>query len=212
MSAPVRVHEARCLDSLQSQFFFKDDFIGDQLQDIWNSQGDVGGSAVVVDGETGGVVRITTDGDTNDDWQINWGNTQILLASKRCSFETNIKLNSITQVLVFIVVENNGSNRLFSFTYDSSTDTNWQIQCINTATTEADTGIAVDTDAHIFRAVCHTHGSAHVHFYIDNVETANSPITTNVPVAYGEPVLYLLTLENVAKSMDVDYVSIRQDR
>jgi len=78
-----------------------------------------------------------------------------------------------------------------------------------------DSGIAPDTDYHIFRVECHLHGGSHVHFYIDGTETANSPINTNVPddaTDYLQPLVYVRPRENAAKIVDCDYVYIRQDR
>ena len=62
---------------------------------------------------------------------------------------------------------------------------------------------------------CQTHGGSHVHFYIDGVETGNSPITTNIPDDAGDylqPYLFILTLENATKSLDTDYVYLREER
>ena len=59
----VKIHESYCLDSQQTSLCWFDDFLGDQIQDEWTSTGDAGGTATVVDAQTGGVVRITTDTD-----------------------------------------------------------------------------------------------------------------------------------------------------
>ena len=76
-------------------------------------------------------------------------------------------------------------------------------------------GIALDTSYHVFRIETHIEGGNHVHFYIDDTETTNSPISTNIPddaTDYFNPHIFVGTGENVAKSMDVDYCEVRQER
>ncbi len=79
--------------------------------------------------------------------------------------------------------------------------------------TNLESGIAKDTNYHIFRIECLPTGQ--VHFYIDGVETANSPITTNIPDDAGDylkPLFEIITTEDLAKSLDIDYVVLQQDR
>ena len=61
-----RVHEPVCFDSLQKYFWFQDHFLGDQIQDEWGTYFEAGGAAAVVDGVTGGIIRLTTHSDLND--------------------------------------------------------------------------------------------------------------------------------------------------
>lgn len=217
MSAPLRVHEAFCLDFAQQQFLFKDDFLGDQLRDEWRTTGGAGGSGAVVDGETGGIVRITTDGDEDDNWFLDWNDIRSLLVTKRVTMEVRLKANQVTYCGPVMSLFFDVSNfiRIY-FNETGGTADNWTIECVDGgATTSADSGILSDTDYHLFRIECHIHGSSHVHFYIDDVECANSPISTNVPddaADYLQPNLLLVTREDAIKSMDVDYVVIRQDR
>ena len=214
----VKVHEAFSLDSFQDRLLFFDDFHGDQLQDEW-SEGGVAGTAVVVDAQTGGIVRFTTGATAFDDYHIQWGENpnevRSLHVDKKATMEFRLKLAQTNTVMSFTYLYFDGNNGI-NFQYDSSVDTNWQIRCMNGgAPTLLDSGVAVDTDYHIFRIECHTHGANHVHFYIDGVETANSPITTNIPddaADYLMPRLFLRTRENVAKIADCDYVYVRQER
>lgn len=204
-------HEAVCFDSLQKRLFFFDDFCGDQLKDEWNAGGV--GSATVIDLQMGGIVRLTTGATTNDLYRIDWNNIRSLLVSKKVTIEYRVKLTQITNFRCLLELIFDATARIF-FTYNSTVSANWYIVSSDTATSTFDSGIAADTDYHILRIECHTHGSNHVHFYIDGTETANSPITiaANIPDEYLDPYLTLLTTEDVAKSMDIDYVYIRQDR
>jgi hypothetical protein len=215
MSAPVRVHEARCLDSLQRQWFFKDDFIGDQIQDIWAVSGSAGGSAVVVDGETGGIVRITTHTDDTDSYLLDWNDYRILLVTKRVSMEWKLKASdNDSDIEIRMGMDFDANNRIG---FISNADANWRIRSMDGGgSTLEDSGIAETTSYMIFRIESHTHGGNHVHYFIDNVECANSPLSTNIPDDAADvlqPYIEVRTLEaGVAKSVDMDYISIRQDR
>ena len=211
----VKVHEAFCLDSFMDRLLYFDDFHGDQIQDEWREGGNAGGSAVVVDAQTGGIVRITTDNDNNDKRFIDWNDIRSLHVSKRVSMEVRAKINQATYVSVGFVLQFDMGNRVFFFVNEvAGGATNWQIFCMDGgAQTSLDSGVALDTDYHIFRIECFPTGQGH--FFIDGVETANSPITTNIPDDAGDylqPWLQMQTRENLAKSMDIDYVYIRQER
>jgi hypothetical protein len=187
-----------------------DDFEGDQVKDEWRSTGDVGGSAGVVDGVAGGIFRITTGAVINDDWQLDWGDIRSLLAAKRVTMETRFRLNQIVLTAPLIGLRFDNLNYI-RFEFNPTTSANWYIRNRSAgAGIAADTGVAADTDWHVFRHDCVSAGE--VHYFIDGVETANSPITTNIPVTYLQPYVQVFTFENVAKSTDMDYVYLRQDR
>lgn len=211
----VKVHEAVCIDSAQDRYFWFDHFLGDQLKDEWRSTGDAGGSAAVVDAQTGGIVRITTNNVDTEAWRIDWTFVRSLHVSMKVTMEVRAKLTQTTSVDAWLALYFDFSNRIF-FDYDTATSANWYINCVDGGTpTSQDSGIAADTSYHIFRIECQTHGSNHVHFYIDGVETGNSPITTNIPDDAGDflmPYLRIAARENVAKSVDIDYVVARQER
>lgn len=211
----VKVHEAVCFDSLQDRLFFFDDFHGDQIQDEWAEAG--AGSVAVIDAQTGGIVRITTGATLNNTYRIDWGDIRSLLVSKKATMELRVKLNQSTYISPDLRLSFDGTNYIAFYANEGAGGAeNWDIWCRDGGVGAAqDSGIAIDTDYHIFRIECHTHGSSHVHFYIDDTETASSPITTNIPddaTDYLQPRLSLRTRENATKSMDVDYVYIRQER
>jgi hypothetical protein len=213
MSAPARVHEARGLDSLQTQFFFRDDFIGKQLQDIWDEDGSAGGSSAVVDGETGGVVRLTTDGDDNDFWYIHWGNILSLSLANHIAVEIKAKAGDPDNAYYYLyLIEGATGNNWITLRTDGTA--NWKLVSRKAGSTSStlDTGIAVTTDYVILRIELHTHGSDHAHFYIDNVETANSPHSTDIPASYLEPRLQVYNYEAQVNTFDIDYITVKQDR
>jgi len=210
----VETHEAFCFDSFPDKLLFFDDFLGDQIQDEWRESGGVGGDADVVDGQTGGIMRITTDSDDDDSWQVDWNNIGTIMASSRCTIEIRALITNLT-CRVFLALHD-GTADFVTFKYDSDVDGDWDFQVRNAGSASGyiDTGVTADTSYHIYRIECHTHGTAHVHFYVDGTETSNSPYTTaaDVPTLEMQPWIYLQAREAVAKTLDVDYVYVRQDR
>ena len=209
----VKFHEAFCLDSARRRFEFTDHFLGDSVRDLWRSTGDAGGSAVVVDAQDGGVCRISTGATTNDDWRIDWGVIRSLHILKKVTMEWRMKAINSTYITLTTGLHFDGSNLAwFHCAHDASG--NWFIRCIDDgSSTNVSSGVAVDTDWHIFRIECCPTGE--VHYYIDGAETANSPIITDIPsdaADYLQPYFSILTREDVAKSMDIDYIWVRQDR
>jgi len=208
----VKVHEAICMDSAQKRFWWMDHFLGDQVQDEWNSTGNVG-SAAVVDAQTGGIVRITTGATANDNWRIDWGVIRSLLVAKKIVIEWRAKLSQIGAMILQIGCRFDGANK-FYFWYDTNMGVNWYIHTDAVGGSSVDTGIVVDTDWHIYRIEAHTHGSNHLHFYYDGAEVTGSPLTVaaNITANHVMPWCYLHTREDVLKIVDIDYVAARQDR
>lgn len=203
---------AYSFDSLQSEFFWYDDFLGDQLKDEWVESGSAGGDADVVDGVEGGIVRITTDGDNGDSWQISWGTThRILHILNRIAVEYRLRIEDSTVSFMQTSLQFDVNNRILFY----ETGDAWRIRTTDGgAQTDAASGVVVDANFHILRIQAHLHGSSHVHFYVDGVETDNSPSTTNIPddaADFFEPQFYVSTSENVAHYIDLDYVAARQD-
>lgn len=74
------------------------------------------------------------------------------------------------------------------FTYTHGTNSGrWQIVTVKaTVATTSDSGIAADTNFHSFRIDVNAAGTS-VSFYIDDVQTSNSPVATNIPVVIIYP-------------------------
>lgn len=216
----VKLHEAFCMDSFMDRLLFFDDFHGDQIQNEWDSHGNAGGSAVVVDAQTGGIVRLTSDTDIGDGWFLDWGanpnEVRSLLVTKRVTMEFRCKVPTLANTTIRNRLLFDGDN-FVEFEYDTAQGhTDWWIKCRDGgAETDLNSGVAVNTDYHIFRIECHTHTANHVHFYIDGTQTANSPINTNVPddpTDYLMPWFAVITRTTAARTMDIDYCYIRQER
>ena len=98
------------------------------------------------------------------------------------------------------------------FFNNQATDT-WYIRAFTGgANTTSSAGVSVDDTYHVFRIECFPTGE--VHFYIDGVETSNSPITTNIPDDAGDYLEFyhwVQTREAVAHYIDIDYCIARQE-
>ena len=207
-------HEPFCFDSGAGQFFWYDHFLGDQIQDEFNAGGGSGYSTTVVDGVSGGIVRLTTG--TSDGYVvwISWGSFETLLVSKNVCFESRFSINSLSVSRVFFGILNTW-NDYITISYDSTATTRWRTGMMSGGV-GGYTNIGnpdADTSYHNFRTQAHTHGGNHAHYYVDGSELATSPISTNVPTTYLQ--IYLerdLISGGVAKSMDIDYMAVRQDR
>lgn len=202
------VHEAFCLDSQGVYLWGVDDFIGDSIDARWRGNGNAGGSINVIDAQTGGICRIATDVDQNDNFYLDWGDYRSLLVSKKVTFEFRLKLTSITDVTTKLALRALDTNDEIYFEYNSGV-ANWVIYSQSAGSTSGNTGIAADTNYHIFKIECFPTGE--IHYYINDVETTNSPITANITALSLQPYLWILTKANPgAKSMDIDYIQWRQ--
>jgi hypothetical protein len=88
------------LGSFRNRVIFFDDFLGDLIEDGWNTQADTGGSANQSTAVVGGAVTLTTD-TTDDDTvmiahELNWKASQGLI------FETRLKADVITTLAFFV--------------------------------------------------------------------------------------------------------------
>jgi len=207
----VRFHEDIGLNSRRFRCNGLDHFWGDQLDARWYAAGDAGGSAVVVDGIDGGIVRITTGNVVNNDYNISWQDIKGFIVSKQPTLEVRSCIDNSSDTTIRIgLYRTSDENIVFLIRADEA---NIQIACYTGGSqTIEDIGVPKDTNWHIYRIEVHTHGSTHVHFYLDGVECTGSPITTNIPTQYMQPYINVRTNADVVRQMDVDYVYWRQDR
>jgi len=209
----VKVHEAYSIDSFQDRLLWWDDFLGDQLQDEWALTVVGTGAGAVVDAQTGGVYRLRAPTNaTNDVARIDWGGgtpIRSLLASKKVTMEVRATLSSVDDAEAWLALWYDATH-MIRFRFDDSAGNNWLIETDDaTGPTSADSGIVTDVSYHIFRIECFPTGE--VHFYIDNIECGNSPVTTDIPSEYLMPYLYIETQAAAEKQLDIDYCVVRQE-
>lgn len=205
------VHENQGFEGARRRFFWYDHFEGDQLKDEWLSAIAGAGTNALVDSIAGGICRLTTGAVTNNNNILRWGNFNSLLTTHQVANENRVRLNEITENNLDMWLRNSGLTPRIGWYWDSDFPPRFYKGCFNAAgSTGSVVTDSVDTNFHLYRMQCMNHGGVHVHFYIDNVEQASSPITTNVPTDNHLSVMFQLrTQEDVAKSVDIDYVGVR---
>ena len=88
---------------------------------------------------------------------------------------------------------------------DNANSGNWQIKCRSASvTTTANTSTAADTDWHKYTIIVNAAGTS-VAFYIDDVEVANSPITTNIPSEIGTACMITKSTGTTARTLQFDW-------
>ena len=199
----LRSHDAYCLDSQSTRLCWSDDFLGDSLAAEWRAGGSAGGTIAVVDGETGGVARMTTDGDINDQMTLDWNGVRTLLTSKNVKFEIRAKLDfadATASCILYLRI--NDANRFGFYLsniwvgYSQSAAGNEQFV----------SGLTPDTDYHVFRVEA---SSSALNFYVDDI--LEGTLSTYITALTLEAYLRLTTAENVAHVVDLDYVVLEQD-
>lgn len=208
-------HDSFCFDSIQKSLLFYDDFEGDSLKDEWLLTVVGTGAGVVIDGLDGGVYRLSAPTNaTADSARIDWSNIRSLAVTKKVIIEARVKMSHSTYINSAVGLSYDANNYIEIYASEGvGGATNWRIITILAGVvTDLDTNIVADTLWYILRIECHTHGGNHIHFYIDGVETANSPISTNIPVSYLQPHLIVVTRTAAERQFNLDYVVIVQNR
>lgn len=208
----VRFHEAVSFDSTKYRLDWRDDFWGDSLDAMWRSSIGGGGTMAVTDAVDGGIVRIGTP-TASDSSILYWNDIRTLHVNKRVSFEARVRDNGgVTDTYRQIRMYNDGDDYI-GFYHNQDSDNIYILSRKDATQTALDSGIDVDTAFHVYKIECFPAGE--VHYYIDGVETANSPITTNIPDdVYLQPYIAIISSadSDPATSMDIDYVYVRQER
>lgn len=214
MAALVIEHEAFSIDSLQKQLFFIDDFEGDQLQDEWFVAGAAGYSVAVVDAQTGGAARLTTHSDNGDSVQLYWNFHRTLLVTKNLAIEYRSLVDQRNLTEEYDFISDLSGNEQIGL-YRSGAGNFLQRTRAGGIQTENNSTIARSGDGVylVSRIQTSTQGGNHVHFYYDGIESpVGSPVSTNIPIAYLEPYFEFYTDEAVAHYLQLDYITVRQDR
>jgi hypothetical protein len=214
MSIQLR-HDAYSLDSQQTELFWWDDFLGDTIKDEWT----ISGTANVNDDSIGGAARLTT-GITLDNYAflyINYGTATSLSVLKNLAVEMRFSLITPTYSNYELNPYKDSDNQIYIDWSDGNGDGTAQITLVSknggsaTSVSGNDAWTPGAGTYYINRIQTSTYGSNHIHFYLDNTELSNSPITTNIPTAtMGLLAPYLRTKTSDERTMDVDYVGVRQ--
>ncbi len=128
-------------------------------------------------------------------------------------FEARVQLEQTTLCQCAIGFEQNiaqptNGNDHAMFYYSSGVDANWHTETCETglAVENQDTGIAADTDFHIFKIEIEL---AVVRFYIDGVlVTTHVTMVPNDPNDAQQPVIALRTMQAAVKYLKYEYVAV----
>jgi hypothetical protein len=197
-----RLRTVSFIDELQSGSRIYDDFYGSNVVGTsgspgigllgWNAAGSGTGAAItsVADSATLGAVELTT-GSTATGWFHLNLKTTAFDGSPVFTIEWRAKLGGPVSAPGELWLASLGLTDIaaaglsgygtdgFMFNLPNADATWWIVTLDGGVVSEFDSGIVADyTNYHRYRIVCT--GSA-VHFYIDGVQAANSPIPTNLP-------------------------------
>lgn len=207
----------RLVASYEAVAQFYDDFLRASLGANWASSG---ASVALAEGAQAhrerGIVTLTTGASSNDEAQMNWGGNFLgKLGTGRIRVVMAVRLAQTTQFeCQFGLTDRPGDqlatdDTLFFANNPTSSVANWSAFTSEGGTSGVDSGasgVAGDTDRHIFRIDAAVFGSSEVKFYIDDVLVHTA--TTNIPDGNLQPFFYIRTKEAVAKSVHVDWVMI----
>jgi len=145
-----------------------------------------------------GIAQVNSNGTTNGGSCIRLGNQNVYTTGGAITIDWKSNLPNLSDGTDTYVVEFGLSN--VSTTNATITDgvwwryTNgensgaWTIHtAVASSGTTANTSSTADTNWHVFRIVINSNATS-VSFYIDGVQVANSPITTNIPQGSGQSI------------------------
>lgn len=209
----VNYHASYGFDSMKKELFWYDDFEGDSIKDLWRTGTAGDGTIAITDEITGAAFTITLP-DASDNAYIDWGNYRTLLVSLDVAIEYRIKCTggSVDHANWISIYYDNDDYMMF---YLQADETVWKVYAKGGGVSNnKDTETAPDSDWHNFRIQSHTHGSTHAHFYYDDEQMYNSPLTTQIPSEYLQPRVYAASnAENAEeRTVVVDYCGVRQFR
>lgn len=198
-------HEPECFDSLQDHFYWRDDFLGDSLHEIWTQTVAGTGAITLVDGDPDGQVRLQAT--TPDTAQLDFGDIRPFTAAKNVCIEFIINFPSnVSQIIPIFGLFYDANN--YIYTRIGPADTDWHCQtCNGGAQTDYDSNqTSVANTKYFVRIEC---SSTAIRYYVDHILLTT--ITTNITANYLQPYFYLEAGAGV-RNLELNYVTVRQDR
>jgi hypothetical protein len=186
---------------------FFDDFIGASYDnEVWTTTGS--GSVVTLDAYCG---RISIQSSIANDFYFTLDSVGAFSASTylECEWRAAMTVSVGTANSVECGIESSGAQpSTWSDFYANGNATNWVCRSSNSGVlTTVDSGIAINTNTHLFKIICASGGSS---FYLDNVLCA--AITTNIPGGQIQPYCWIVANGTNTNSFNADYVKISGGR
>lgn len=191
-----------------TDFYWEDEFV---VIDAPQWTTDVTTGSVAIQAAAGGTERLTTGASITNEESLDWNDITTFINTQRPVVEVRFQLEQTTVIEVHIGLTESeavGDDDYIRFIYDASVDGNWRLTANTAGTPTADVGAAADTSMHTFRFEW-TSDTA-LEWFIDGA--SQGVVETNVPTALLQPCIKVLTEENGAHYIDVEYFKIWQDR
>jgi hypothetical protein len=182
---------------------FVDEFAGAAVGTQWHTVGTVEPHTTL-----GSVISMKTGATTNDTARIDFGGVKSFSDLYGTIFSTKLRRYGVSGYTVRFGLVDGGfdDTNIGAWWEQPSGGTTWMCVCCNgSAKTTYDTGITRSTVMHTFSIVRVSNG---IEFYYDGA--LQTRITTNLPTVtvLREPVIEILTVENVEHTMFVDRISV----
>lgn len=147
-------------------------------------------------------------GATADNYsQISLNGAKALDVTKYFTLEARIRINDITSVINTPLMALGAADRI-SIYFSSPVGANWMMNTTNSgSTTTVDSSTEVTIGWHTIKIIVTNNL---VRGYVDGVLCMTS--ITDVPNELMDLIVQVYTTENVAKTMDIDFVRIKADR
>ena len=160
------------------------------------STGGSGGTnaGIAAEATAPGIISLSTSTSATGVRVMSQHATQILLGGGLYACGWRVRLNDLSTLTEEFIARAGLNDSLVAtlgvdaigFEYDRLTRTNWSIlTSSNSSVTRQDSGVAVVEDAFIWLEIVVNAAASSVSFYINGVETSNSPISTNIPSGAG---------------------------
>lgn len=169
-----------------------------------------------------GIIRVGTSSTLNRIHKVFDGasNTQCLIGGGgqiQIDFIVRVNTLSSNNYNVYVGLVNNVVNLAsaepatgYYFIYDDNVEgTNWFAKTANAGTrTSTDSGVTVGANTWYKLTIIINSGNTSVRFLINDVEISGSPLTTNIPSATVDPLVYTIGNGTSTTGFDVDLVRI----
>lgn len=203
----------RAVLDMQNTVWYYDDFLGDVLRDEWNAVTSGSGTAVVVTAVNGKVQLDDTA--LEDDAGVDWGAFYNWDPTLNCVMEWKCQVNTITNLNVIMGLYKDADEYAYFHVDDADNNIDYAASLNGgVGAVDEDSGIDIDTDAHIFKIECFEDGS--VKFHIDGSVVGTAPagtLSTSAGILHKP---YFLVTDAAGQTtrhyFDIDYVFLYQDR
>lgn len=191
---------------------FYDDFIGAAINPIWHSN--------ITPTLSNGLITLLTGSTTGNTARIDFNGNGGYKDLYETYMEFKAKRTTTGTYDVYMGLTNStfNANNHAAYFRALNTDENWQCCVSGSACTPTytppytvDTGVPVDTALHTFKIKKDNYMTG-VQFFIDDVHVGDLRHCVPATNIYREPVFEVITQEDAANSISIDYVLLQQGR